>query len=58
MLRLKVSADISLENLDSQLQQRVQEKKDALHNLPQVFDKSGIEFESCEVFYGRESQSG
>jgi hypothetical protein len=56
MLRLKVPTDVSLEGLDSQLRRWIHGEKGTSPSLTKLLHQSGIELDSCEVFYGKEAQ--
>ena len=56
MLKLKVPSAIDLETLDSRLQQWIRADKGTPGSLAEFLHESGIQFDSCEVFYGKDTQ--
>jgi hypothetical protein len=57
MLRLKVSTDINLEDLDSQFRRWIHGERETSRSFSELLRQSGIELDGCEVFYGKEAQS-
>jgi len=57
MLRLKVPRDMSLEDLDSRLQQGIQGQRGVAQSFAELLRNGGIEFDTYEVLYGKDTRS-